>query len=188
MKMTLPNILSASRIVLLPLLYYLLYSGSYTKFLVAYILVGSTDYFDGLLARLLNQVSHFGKELDSLADLFFYLSSCYFLYYLQPGAIIANWNLLMIFFALLGFSFVLSGILFGRPVMMHTILLRWNAVMVFFLVVSSFWMDMTLFVRLVILSFSVAFIEEILIFICFGNVDPDTKSIFHLIQDKEKAA
>jgi cardiolipin synthase (CMP-forming) len=187
-RLTVPNLLSASRIILLPGLYLLLYFGYHQLFLVAYILIGSTDFFDGLAARKLNQVSHFGKELDSLADLLFYLSSAYFLNYLFPEVIAANSIYLIVFFSLLGFSFILSAILFRRPVMMHTFILRWNAVLVFTAVVGSFWFDTTLFVRMVILIYIVGFTEEILIFILFGNVDPDTKSILHLLQDKKSAA
>lgn len=185
-KLTLPNLLSASRIFLLPFLYLLLYFGLNQVFLVVYILVGSTDFFDGILARKLNQVSHFGKELDSLADLLFYISSAYFLYLLQPEAIAANSTYLVVFFSLLGFSFILSGILFRRPVMMHTMILRYNAVMVFFVLVASFWIDTTLLVRLVAIIYIIGFIEEILIFIFFGNVDPDTRSIFHLLKNRQQ--
>ncbi len=185
-KLTLPNLLSASRIFLLPFLYLLLYFGFNQVFLVVYIVVGSTDFFDGILARKLNQVSHFGKELDSLADLLFYISSAYFLYLLQPEAIAANSTYLVVFFSLLGFSFILSGILFRRPVMMHTMILRYNAVMVFFVLVASFWIDTTLLVRLVAIVYIIGFIEEILIFIFFGNVDPDTRSIFHLLKNRQQ--
>ena len=185
-KLTLPNLLSASRIFLLPFLYLLLYFGFNQVFLVVYIVVGSTDFFDGILARKLNQVSHFGKELDSLADLLFYISSAYFLYLLQPEAIAANSTYLVVFFSLLGFSFILSGILFRRPVMMHTMILRYNAVMVFFVLVASFWIDTTLLVRLVAIIYIIGFIEEILIFIFFGNVDPDTRSIFHLLKNRQQ--
>ena len=187
-RLTIPNLLSASRIVLLPLLYLLLYYDFRELFLIFYILIGSTDFFDGQLARKLNQVSHFGKELDSLADLIFYISSAYFLYILQPEAIAANNLYLIIFFSLLGFSFLLSSVLFRRPIMMHTILLRWNAVMVFFIVISSFYFDVTFFVRAVAISYIIAFLEEIFIFIFFGNVDPDTRSIFHLMAMKKRKA
>lgn len=139
---------------------------------------------DGALARRLNLTSPFGKELDSLADLFFYISSAYFINYLFPAVIAANKVYLIIFFSLLGFSFILSGVLFRRPMMMHTIILRFNAVLVFLVVILSFWYDTTIFARLVILIYIVGFTEEILIFLFFGKVDPDTKSIIHLINNK----
>ncbi len=180
--LTIPNLLSASRIVFLPLLFILLYNGYYYPFLVGYILLGSTDFFDGLIARRFKMVSHFGKELDSLADLFFYIASAFFLYRLQPEAVAANSIYLTIFFILLGLSFILSAILFRRPVMMHTVILRFNAVMVFFVIISSFFFDVTWFVRLVVSLYILGFLEEIAIFLIFGDVDPDSKSIIHLIR------
>lgn len=140
-RLTLPNALSASRIVLLPGLYLLLHNGYHYLFLIEYVLVGSTDFSGGLHSRKLNQLSHFGKELDSLADLFFYISSAQSLYDLFPGVIIANRIYLIMFYVILGFSFILSGILFRRPVMMHTFILRWNAVLVFCVVGTSFRFD-----------------------------------------------
>ncbi len=187
-KLTLPNLVSASRIVLLPGLYLLLHYDYVQLFLVSYILLGSTDLFDGIIARKLNLVSQFGKELDSLADLFFYISSAYFLHYLFPEVIAANRIYLIIFFSLLGFSFILSTALFRRPVMMHTIILRFNAVMVYFAFIGSFAFDTTWFVRIVALVYIVGFIEEILIFLIFGNVNPDSKSILHLYRGKRKSA
>ncbi len=187
-KPTIPNLLSASRIVFLPGLFLLLHFDLHLAFLFAYILVGSTDLFDGIAARKLNQVSHFGKELDSLADLFFYISSAYFLYYLHPEVIAANKIYLIVFFSLLGFSFLLSGILFKRPVMMHTFILRWNAVMVFMVIVCSFIFDVTIMTRIILLIYIVGFSEEILIFLIFGNVDPDTKSILHLFAERNRSA
>jgi len=187
-KPTIPNLLSVSRIVLLPGLFILLHLDQHLLFLIFYILIGSTDYFDGIAARKLNQVSHYGKELDSLADLFFYISSAYFLNYLRPEVVAANKTYLIVFFLLLGFSFLLSGLLFKRPVMMHTFILRWNAVMVFLIIICTFLFDVTLMTRLTLLIYIVGFTEEILIFLLFGNVDPDTKSILHLYAAKEKTA
>ena len=185
--LNLPNLLSASRLVFLPALFWLLYSGHDYLFLAAYVAVGSTDFFDGLLARRLGQVTAAGKELDSLADLFYYISSAYFLYYLFPGVITANKPYLVVFFSLLAFSLIISGFLFRKPVMMHTILLKWNAVMVCLVVIGSFWLNTVYFARAVIIVYIVAFIEEILIFLYFGNVDPDTKTIFHLLIKSMKA-
>jgi hypothetical protein len=70
---------------------------------------------------------------------------------------------------------------------MHTRLLRLNGVLVYLVVITSFWFDTTYFVRAVVLSYLAGFTEEILIFFFFGNVDPDTKSIFHLMAKKDAA-
>lgn len=66
-----PNILTLSRIVAIPLLVGAFYMkqplGSWVAFIV-FTLAGITDYFDGMLARRLDVVSPIGRFLDPIAD------------------------------------------------------------------------------------------------------------------------
>ena len=70
--MTLPNILTLSRIVTLPLLAFLLWwpdwASGYLFAFGLYCLMGITDYFDGYLARSSGAVSRLGQFLDPIAD------------------------------------------------------------------------------------------------------------------------
>jgi phosphatidylglycerophosphate synthase len=182
---TVPNLLSLSRVVFLPLLYLFMVQDMKTAFLIGYILIGSTDFFDGKIARRFNQVSDIGKTLDSITDLFFYISSAYFMYVLFYDYLEPNMGLLIGFFGLLALSFVISTILLKKPILMHTSILRVNAVLVYLLIIASFFMDTTYFVSAILLTYGVGFIEEILIFIKFGEVDPDTPSIFALIKNQD---
>lgn len=74
MKLNLPNKITISRIVLIPLIvfFYLAnfipygigkFASAFTFMLAAY-----TDFLDGYLARKNNQVTNFGKFLDPIAD------------------------------------------------------------------------------------------------------------------------
>jgi len=67
----LPNLLTFSRILAIPLLVAAFYLaqplGSWIAF-VLFVLAGLTDYLDGLLARRLDVVSPLGKFLDPIAD------------------------------------------------------------------------------------------------------------------------
>lgn len=184
--MTVPNVLSASRIIFLPVLIYLVFIDARLFFLGLYLVVGATDAVDGYVARRFNQVSEFGKTIDSVADLLFYIATAWFLYQLYPDYILANSTLLWTFFGLLGFSFILSAIIVKAPVMMHTNMLRWAAILVYMLVISSYFIDTTLFVRFILIFYLVGFTEEILIFILYPDFDRDAKSIWHLYQDKKK--
>ncbi|MBQ2094107.1 MAG: CDP-alcohol phosphatidyltransferase family protein, partial [Ruminococcus sp.] len=71
---TIPNILSYLRLILVvPFVYYFirgLYDDPrhYITAAVCIVISGLTDCFDGLLARKLNQVTSLGKILDPLAD------------------------------------------------------------------------------------------------------------------------
>ncbi len=70
--LSLPNILTLSRIVALPLLAYLLWwpgwEAGYAMAFALYCLMGFTDYFDGYLARTSGAVSKLGIFLDPIAD------------------------------------------------------------------------------------------------------------------------
>ena len=69
--LTLPNLLTLSRILAVPLLVFLLWKPSWWDYaftFVLYCLVGITDYFDGYLARAQKTVSKLGIFLDPIAD------------------------------------------------------------------------------------------------------------------------
>jgi CDP-diacylglycerol--glycerol-3-phosphate 3-phosphatidyltransferase len=65
---TVPNILSVSRIVLLPIVLLLLFKRQNVAAVGVMIISWSTDALDGYLARKLNQVSNLGRVLDHLVD------------------------------------------------------------------------------------------------------------------------
>ena len=70
--LTLPNLLTLSRIVTVPLLVALLWwpqwEAGYAMAFALYCLMGVTDYFDGYLARAQGTVSKLGQFLDPIAD------------------------------------------------------------------------------------------------------------------------
>ena len=67
----LPNLLTLSRIAVIPLIFLSVYfTWTWYAYFVAilFIIASITDYFDGYLARLYNQTSAFGRLLDPIAD------------------------------------------------------------------------------------------------------------------------
>jgi cardiolipin synthase len=66
--LTLPNVISFTRILLVGLLWWLLVSGYAVWAAVLLILMASTDWLDGWLARRMNQVSDLGAVLDPVGD------------------------------------------------------------------------------------------------------------------------
>jgi len=69
--LTVPNLLTLSRILAVPILVFLLWRPTpidYAVIFVLYCIVGITDYFDGYLARAQGQISRFGQFLDPIAD------------------------------------------------------------------------------------------------------------------------
>jgi phosphatidylglycerophosphate synthase len=175
---TIPNSLSLSRLVFLPALYVLLWRERAVLFFLAFSILGSTDFLDGYLARRWNQVSRLGKGLDTVADMFFYISVAYFLYYLHPEAILSNRYFLIAAFSVYGVSFIVPLIRFGKPYTLHTRILRSNAVLVYSMMLLSFVVNTSFLLTLVLIIFVIGFTEQILIFIRFGAVDQDTSSYF----------
>ncbi len=173
---TIPNSLSLSRLVFLPLLYVFLWRDHIASFFISFTILGSTDFFDGYLARKWNQVSKIGKFLDTVADMFFYISVAYFLYVLSPEAIVSNRYLLIMAFSVYALSFLVPLLKFGKPYTLHTRILRSNAVLVYAMMILSGLMNTTFVLAVVLIIFVVGFVEQILIFIKFGAVDQDTSS------------
>jgi cardiolipin synthase len=67
--LTVPNLLSFARILLIPLIVYLIvHHGTERAGLLLFGLVVSTDWVDGTIARRTGQVSELGKILDPTAD------------------------------------------------------------------------------------------------------------------------
>ena len=69
--LTLPNLLTLSRIFAVPLLVFLLWKPAPYDYLITFVLyciVGVTDYFDGYLARAQGRISRLGPFLDPIAD------------------------------------------------------------------------------------------------------------------------
>src|SRR5690349_10062174 len=69
--LSLPNLLTLSRILAVPILVFLLWRPTpldYAITFVLYCIVGITDYFVGYLARAQGQISKLGQFLDPIAD------------------------------------------------------------------------------------------------------------------------
>ena len=69
--LSLPNLLTLSRILAVPILVFLLWKPApydYAITFVLYCIVGVTDYFDGYLARAQGLTSRLGQFLDPIAD------------------------------------------------------------------------------------------------------------------------
>jgi len=73
--LTIPNVLSLLRLVLVPVFFWLILSGWDGWALVVLAVSGFTDWLDGALARRWGQISRVGQLLDPLADRLYILST-----------------------------------------------------------------------------------------------------------------
>jgi CDP-diacylglycerol--glycerol-3-phosphate 3-phosphatidyltransferase len=103
MVLNLPNSLTWFRIVAIPLVvivFYLPVPWARPAAGVLFGLAGITDYFDGYLARRLNQTSRFGAFLDPVADKLIVSTALVLLVQADPTIVLA----------------VLAGIIIGREI------------------------------------------------------------------------
>lgn len=72
---TIPNLLSLFRLLLIPVFLVLLVVHQYVWALVVLVISSATDFVDGYVARHFNQVSRLGQLLDPAADRLFIFST-----------------------------------------------------------------------------------------------------------------
>ena len=71
----LPNLLTITRILLLPFFAVTLIYGEYGYALMVFAAAAISDILDGLIARITKQITYFGSILDPVADKFFLITS-----------------------------------------------------------------------------------------------------------------
>ena len=104
--LTLPNALSILRLILAPIVVWLMLSGSVEALAVALILMivaELTDFFDGYLARALKQESEIGRLIDPVCDVIYHVSV--FLAFVKQGWM-APWMLFVIYARDLGVPYL----------------------------------------------------------------------------------
>ena len=102
--LNLPNLLTLSRVLLTPVLLYLLtFKNSYNQILLSlfiillYTFISFTDYWDGYYARKLNIKSRLGEFIDPLSDKIFTLA-IFFVFFYLPYIYLPLWMVLLIGF------------------------------------------------------------------------------------------
>lgn len=106
-----PNLLSALRL-LLPLLSYPFIAKENFNWAFSIFLLGvATDVADGIIARKYNQITNFGKVLDSTADKIFFLNISYLLI---PSGLVYWWGIIFWLEGKLFFISLLSFLRKGR--------------------------------------------------------------------------
>jgi cardiolipin synthase len=66
--MNMPNILTLTRVLLIPVFVILIINKSFSYALITFAIAGITDGIDGLLARITHQRTELGAYLDPIAD------------------------------------------------------------------------------------------------------------------------
>lgn len=182
---TIPNILSISRLVLIPALLipcFLISDESLARmtFLAMFMIIGVTDKLDGTLARYLNQTTALGAKLDTIADMVFYPLIALWLNRFASQVVGEWWSLVYILLALFFIKMIIGKIKFGYVPAFHTIGGKtFAASLYFFMITAVLYPETagTLFPVLCVIGF-VNQLEESYILFTRDSIDENVRSIF----------
>lgn len=180
--LSIANLLSFLRLLLVPVLIVLAVDGESYWFLGVLAASLVSDVLDGHLARKLNQVSDFGAKLDSWGDSLTYAAMIFGLYQLWPLIFVEQQAYLLS--ATLSFIVPLAAALikFGEYPSYHT----WGAKVAAILIAPAYYMlilvDADAWFRLVILFYLIVAAEEILITILLTSPATNVGSAWRLIR------
>ncbi|MBT8200922.1 MAG: CDP-diacylglycerol--glycerol-3-phosphate 3-phosphatidyltransferase [Acidimicrobiia bacterium] len=68
MKLSVPNVLALMRVIAVPIVMVLIFQERWTAAAVVFTIAAVTDFFDGFIARRMNDTTTFGAFLDLVAD------------------------------------------------------------------------------------------------------------------------
>jgi CDP-diacylglycerol--glycerol-3-phosphate 3-phosphatidyltransferase len=177
--MNLANLLSSTRLALVPVLLLLAWSGQARIFFITLIVSLITDALDGWVARRWNQATEFGARLDSWADLLTSLSLPFAGWCLRPDIMKQESA-----FLLTGLAFYIAALLAGwlkfwRLTSYHTWAAKTAAVGIAIAVVIVFAGGPGWPLRIVIPLVVAACTEEIAITMILDQWRPNVPTIFH---------
>ena len=176
---TIPNLLSGLRIVLMPVLLFCAWRQMQVVFLSLLAVCLVSDALDGFLARWLHQQSDFGAKLDSWGDLLTYGAMMAGLYLAWPAAFFRE-----ALFIALGVGFYLlptvaSLIKFGELPSYHT----WGAKLAALLLAPAYFlltlMDHSLLFRVVIFLHAWVAVEGLLIVLTLSRNHYNVPTLLH---------
>lgn len=110
--LTLPNAVTLLRLIAVPFVFRALSLGRFTLALVLLVVFASTDWIDGYLARVLDQVSRLGALFDPAVDRIFIIAVAYGLY---VSELVPLWAVLVVVIRDAG-VLVMAAVLVSRDV------------------------------------------------------------------------
>ncbi|MBR2477165.1 MAG: CDP-alcohol phosphatidyltransferase family protein [Clostridia bacterium] len=147
-------------------------------FYVLYIFTGITDILDGFVARKLKVTSEFGARLDSVSDLFFYVTIlCKIFRKLQEILHPAIWVGAGAYLVLRVISYIIAAVKFHKLASLHTYLNKIGVFLVFLVPLLIHTEVIEWLCAIIAIVGIIATIEEIMIHIRRKEYATDIKDI-----------
>lgn len=185
-KITIPNILSAYRLVTFPLILYFALKGQENLFVIFLIINLVTDILDGLIARAFNMQTEFGARLDSIADIGTYILAILGIFVFKASEFKPHLLSFYVFIFLFIFANLLSLIKFKRLPSLH--LYSWKIggyIQGFFFFLLFAFDFYPAFYYFMIIWGIIAFCEHICIQLMIKNMQSNLKGLYWVIRARE---
>jgi len=172
-----PNFLTITRLMLIPLYLYYSIRGDGTAFGFVFFIAFSTDFFDGLFARMLNQESKLGARLDTIADNLGLIAAIYGMDKLFPKIFTKNRIVFILGFVTFIFQYLLR-IFKAKEIGTHLYSGKISTTLIFFFILYTVFFEYNqIFFNIVIIFFFTTMIDYILVLLLRKKVTPETKGI-----------
>lgn len=183
----LPNSLSLLRLLLVPIVLTMAWSGRSGIVLILIAACFLTDALDGFLARALKQTSELGARLDSIADFTFYLSIPLATWWAWPEIFARERWFFLALLASVIVPALVAMLKFRTPTSYHTWLVKLAALATGISVLLLLALDMSQPFRISALISVVAACEEVLLSLVLSEPRSNVHSLWHVWQQRDPA-
>lgn len=178
---TIPNLLSAFRLIAAPFLLYLAWTERPTLFLFMLAITLFSDAIDGFVARMMHATSEFGTKLDSWGDLVTCLVIPLCAWWLWPEIVIREAGFVFMAMASLIFPSIIGFLKFRQLTSYHTWSAKVVAVMMSVAILLLFMSDIAWPFRCAAILLSMSACEEIAITFRLPELRSNVRSYWHVI-------
>ena len=182
--MSIPNILSLSRIAMAPFLLVVSYYGSENLFFIFFSLMLISDVLDGYIARKLHQCTKIGSKLDSIGDYVTYMSVPFATWWLWPEIIHEEALYIGIAFTLFLVPGILGRIKFGQMVAYHTLITKTVAVAMSVGLVIILFTKHNLVFHIAVYLLVLEAVESMIITFVLDKPRANVKSLWHVLRNQ----
>lgn len=181
------NLLTLTRIVLLPFLWGVALTGQMRLVGVGLLICGLTDALDGFVARRLRQSSALGARLDSIADQLVLVSGLLFVIILMPEIITDNWVFVGAALALSLLSLLVGLIKFRRLANLHLLITRISTWGLYIALIHAFLTGAysRVLVTAALTLFSLAALEALAVQLISRRVDENMGSLWRTLRRRQ---
>lgn len=183
-----PNLISAYRLAVSPLIMALALTGQVKWFAILLCISLVSDILDGNIARLYNLRTRFGAALDNLADMATYAMALLGIFLFKWGDIRPYGWLLFLFLTIFILSYIIAFARFGKIPGLHL----YSAVSagylqgIFFFVLFA-WGFIPWLYFLAVGWGVIAYIEKIFVLLRLDDIRPGVKGLFWLMKSSKPA-